>query len=309
MEHNNNHIHRGIIGIVGGIFILVIGVYLLARMQNTPQQPQQDTAICTQDAKMCWDGSFVSRQGESCEFTPCPDVITENAVIKVTEPVPFASVGLPITIKGEARTFESTVNIRLTNSDKSILTEDIAMAQVPDSGIFGPFSIELSYPKPKTDQGFVEVFEYSAKDGAEVSKITIPITFAQQETTTVELFFNNTSHDPDLADCSVVYPVERRIPVSQTGQTNNAIQELIKGPSRIEQTAGYVSSIPRNAKLNTITTKKDTITVDFSTLDISGGSCAVTAARSQITETIKTLTQIENVTISIQGETEDILQP
>ncbi|HAZ17114.1 MAG: hypothetical protein A3H59_01320 [Candidatus Jacksonbacteria bacterium RIFCSPLOWO2_02_FULL_43_9] len=308
MEHNNNHIHRGIIGIVGGIFILVIGVYLLARMQNTPQQPQQDTAICTQDAKMCWDGSFVSRQGQSCEFTPCPDVITENAVIKVTEPVPFAKVGLPITIKGEARTFESTVNIRLTNSDKSILTEDIAMAQVPDSGIFGPFSIELSYPKPKTNQGFVEVFEYSAKDGAEISKITIPITFAQQDTTTVSLFFNNTSHDPNLPDCSIVYPIERRIAV--TGDTNlQAIKELIKGPSLIEQTAGYISSIPQTAKLNTITSENNNIIVDFSNLDIQGGSCAVMAVRAQIIETIKALTQIENITISIQGETEDILQP
>jgi len=250
----------------------------------------------------------VSRQGQSCEFTPCPDVITENAVIKVTEPVPFAKVGLPITIKGEARTFESTVNIRLTNSDKSILTEDIAMAQVPDSGIFGPFSIELSYPKPKTNQGFVEVFEYSAKDGAEISKITIPITFAQQDTTTVSLFFNNTSHDPNLPDCSIVYPIERRIAV--TGDTNlQAIKELIKGPSLIEQTAGYISSIPQTAKLNTITSENNNIIVDFSNLDIQGGSCAVMAVRAQIIETIKALTQIENITISIQGETEDILQP
>ncbi len=306
-QNNNNHIHRGIIGIVGGIFILVIGVYLLARTQEKSPRPQE-AVICTQDAKMCWDGSFVSRQAPSCEFVSCPDVITENAVIKVTEPVPFAKVGLPITIKGEARTFESTVNIRLTNSDKSILTEDVAMAQVPDSGIFGPFSIELSYPKSKTDQGFVEVFEYSAKDGAEISKITIPITFTQQDATTVSLFFNNTSHDPNLPDCSIVYPIERRIPV--TGDKNlQAMKELIKGPSRIEQTAGYISSIPQTAKLNTVTIEKNNIIVDFVNLDIPGGSCSVTAARAQITETIKALTQIEHVTISIQGETKDILQP
>lgn len=309
MEHNNNHIHRGIIGIVGGIFILVIGVYLLARVQEKQAPKQQELIVCTQDAKMCWDGSFVSRQGLSCEFTPCPDVVTENAVIKITEPAPFASVGLPITIKGEARTFESTVNIRLTNSDKSILTEDVTMAQSPDMGIFGPFEIELSYPAPKTNEGFIEVFEYSAKDGAEVSKITIPITFSTQETTTVELFFNNTSHDPNLADCSIVYPIERRIPTSQGKSAENAISELIKGPSRIEQTAGYVSSIPRTAKLNTITIEKDTVIIDFSKLDVPGGSCAVTAVRAQITETIKALTQAKNVVISINKNTEDILQP
>jgi hypothetical protein len=31
-----------------------------------------DDAACTADAKMCPDGSYVSRQGPRCEFAPCP---------------------------------------------------------------------------------------------------------------------------------------------------------------------------------------------------------------------------------------------
>lgn len=31
-----------------------------------------DETACTQDAKMCSDGSYVSREGPNCEFTACP---------------------------------------------------------------------------------------------------------------------------------------------------------------------------------------------------------------------------------------------
>ncbi|WAK02497.1 hypothetical protein [Methylobacter sp. YRD-M1] len=33
-----------------------------------------DSTFCTMDAKMCPDGSYVSRQPPSCEFAPCPAV-------------------------------------------------------------------------------------------------------------------------------------------------------------------------------------------------------------------------------------------
>jgi len=35
--------------------------------------PTQTTVICTQDAKLCADGSYVSRTGPKCEFTACPN--------------------------------------------------------------------------------------------------------------------------------------------------------------------------------------------------------------------------------------------
>lgn len=33
---------------------------------------QEDQVVCTQDAKLCPDGSYVSRQSPTCEFAPCP---------------------------------------------------------------------------------------------------------------------------------------------------------------------------------------------------------------------------------------------
>ena len=35
--------------------------------------PQQ--TVCTMEAKLCPDGSYVSRVGPHCEFAPCPNII------------------------------------------------------------------------------------------------------------------------------------------------------------------------------------------------------------------------------------------
>jgi len=38
-------------------------------------QKNEQTIVCTQDAKLCPDGSYVSRKGPKCEFDACPDEI------------------------------------------------------------------------------------------------------------------------------------------------------------------------------------------------------------------------------------------
>ena len=40
--------------------------------QPEPNQPTPSQTVCTQDAKLCPDGSYVSRTGPNCEFAPCP---------------------------------------------------------------------------------------------------------------------------------------------------------------------------------------------------------------------------------------------
>lgn len=37
-----------------------------------------DIMWCTQEAKLCPDGSYVSRTGPKCEFSPCPNLILDN---------------------------------------------------------------------------------------------------------------------------------------------------------------------------------------------------------------------------------------
>jgi len=37
-----------------------------------PKTPSKTQTICTQDAKLCPDGSYVGRSGPNCEFKTCP---------------------------------------------------------------------------------------------------------------------------------------------------------------------------------------------------------------------------------------------
>jgi hypothetical protein len=36
---------------------------------------EPDTVFCTQEVRVCADGTYVSRTGPNCEFSPCPDVL------------------------------------------------------------------------------------------------------------------------------------------------------------------------------------------------------------------------------------------
>lgn len=47
--------------------------------------PSPDPIACTQDAKLCPDGSYVSRTGPKCEFASCP-VVTPPAICDYAAP-------------------------------------------------------------------------------------------------------------------------------------------------------------------------------------------------------------------------------
>lgn len=47
-------------------------------------KPQEEQIYCTMEAKLCPDGSYVSRTGPNCEFAACPEVKTGVLRGKVT---------------------------------------------------------------------------------------------------------------------------------------------------------------------------------------------------------------------------------
>ena len=61
--------NRLIIG--GGVLVAVVAVLLFVNMTVSENLARQ---ICTMDAKLCSDGSYVSRTGPNCEFAECPTV-------------------------------------------------------------------------------------------------------------------------------------------------------------------------------------------------------------------------------------------
>ncbi len=56
-----------IVILVVGVLVLGGGIYYF--LVKNPQKP----VACTQEVKICPDGSAVGRTGPSCEFSPCPD--------------------------------------------------------------------------------------------------------------------------------------------------------------------------------------------------------------------------------------------
>lgn len=97
--------------------------------------------------------------------------------IIVSEPRAGARISRPLIVRGEARTFESTVNLRLKDASGTELLETFTTAASAEIGQYGPFTAEFDYPVPSTATGVLEVFQYSAADGTEIDRVTIPVVF------------------------------------------------------------------------------------------------------------------------------------
>lgn len=60
---------------VFGVVIVVFVVGGLLYIYNPTPTEYGDTkgdVVCTMEAKLCPDGSYVGRTGPNCEFSPCP---------------------------------------------------------------------------------------------------------------------------------------------------------------------------------------------------------------------------------------------
>ncbi len=104
-------------------------------------------------------------------------VVSESGNILVTRPQPGAKISSPVLIRGEARVFENTFNMRLVDTDGNVIAEKFATADAPDVGEFGSFGELLVFDEVDTDEGFVEVYSESAEDGSEINLVRIPVNF------------------------------------------------------------------------------------------------------------------------------------
>ncbi len=140
--------------------------------------------------------------------------------------------------------------------------------------------------------------------------IILMIRSEESEKITTNIFFGNLEKNPQAEDCKLVFPVKREI--KRTLQVANAtLEELLKGPTEEEKSLGYFSGINQGVEINGISIVEGILKVDFNEKleEGIGGSCMVAFIRSQITETLKQFPVVKEVIISINGRTEDILQP
>lgn len=55
-----------------GLIIITIAIVLFGIFMYVPSLSQQGAVACTQEVKLCADGSAVGRTGPKCEFAQCP---------------------------------------------------------------------------------------------------------------------------------------------------------------------------------------------------------------------------------------------
>ncbi len=228
--------------------------------------------------------------------------------IIVTAPLPDSAVGLPLVLKGEAMVFENTFNYRLKDASGKILKTGFGMTQAKDVGIYGEFTVDIIYPKPNINTGILEVFEINAQDGTEIEKVAVPVRFETPAGQTIKVFFPKA--DSANTDCGLVYPLDRKIAPGED-PVNGALGELLEGVTAAEAKQGYLTTINPGVLIKGIEIKSGIASADF-TEELQrgvGGSCKVTAIRAQITETLKQFPGVNQVVISIDGRSEDILQP
>jgi len=174
------------------------------------------------------------------------------------------------------------------------------------------FEAMLMFQKPPTETGSL-VFSNENPAGIPENnrEFNLPIRFVEgpQDKMQVKVFFNNSKLDPEFS-CNKVSLVLREIPKTE-GVARAALEELLKGPTEEEKAEGYFTSINQGVIIQSLIIENGVAKVDFDEqLGYQvGGSCKVAAIRAEITQTLRQFPTVKNVIISIDGRTEDILQP
>ncbi len=101
-------------------------------------------------------------------------------------------------------------------------------------------------------------------------------------------------------------PVSRRL--KSPSLLKDALNELVKGPSRIERDRGLLSAIPKNLKIRDIKTVNSNVVIDFNTAIEE--NAAGTILLSRIDQIVYTATQFDNISgviIRINGKNRNFL--
>jgi len=242
-------------------------------------------------------------------------------LIRVNNPRPNQIIESPLLINGQARGFwffEADFPIKLFDDNSFLL--GITSARALDEWMtenFVSFSATLSFTVPSTPTGRL-ILEKDNPSGLpeHADELVIPVYFkevpaASQEFMTVKIFLSDSRYvNEPYFDCSKTIAVERR--VSKTvAVAGAAVEALLRGATQEEINQGFISNINPGVRIQKLTIEKGIAKVDFDEqLEFQvGGSCRVAAIRAQITETLLQFPTVDEVVISINGRTEDILQP
>ncbi len=268
---------------------------------------------CTQEAKLCSDGSFVGRTGPDCEFAPCP----KEDLIRVESPQANQTITSPLFIQGQARGFwffEADFPIKLFDANSKLLATVIARAQ--DDWMtedFVAFEADLEFDLPNTETGTL-VFQKDNPSGLpeNADELRMSISFPE-EIREINLYYYNPELDKDASgniQCSRdgLVAVSRQIPITQT-PIQDAIKLLLSGNlTQEEKNQGITTEYPLNGfSLKGASLDNGVLTLEFSDPENKtiGGSCRTGILWFQIEATARQFSEVREVRFL----PEDIFQP
>lgn len=97
--------------------------------------------------------------------------------ITVRQPRPYDLVDDPVDVCGVGTGFEGVFAARVRDANGNVLRQ--VTINAGGTGTWANFHTSLSTGVPPTPQGTLEVFESSAKDGSDINKVSVPITFGR----------------------------------------------------------------------------------------------------------------------------------
>jgi len=246
--------------------------------------------------------------------TTTPATSTTTPSPEVTTPAPNSVVGTPLEIAGQlpgSWFFEATARVDVLDGNRQTMATGYVQAEgdwMTASPV--PFYGILSFTPPTTATGFV-ILKNDNPSGLLENELRyeIPVQFATG-TAKVKIFLSNTEEGATNQDCIADQPHEVTISKNQ-GVAKAAILSLLAYNMQNNADEDLLSSIPSGTKLLSVVIDNGVAKVDFSKQLDEGvaGSCRVGMIRSAIENTLKQFTVVESVEISVEGDSEEVLQP
>jgi len=287
------------------------------------------------------DETVISPPPTSTPSSPCPTgpECGEEAIL-ITSPGLGESVSSPVRVAGISDpTFEQNLVIQAIGEDGSVIGQGTTIIAA-DWGQRGPFEAQVTFTPPASERpGRIIVFADSPRDGGLVHLSSVEVRLAESSESsaaetpqlyTVEVYFSHTS----LSESTTCV-----LPVTRTVRGTNrvewlALEALLEGPTPEEEAQGFLTSIPNpeevaafkqrvmesgqpapypgeRVRLQDLRIENGTAYVDLSAemKAYGGGSLRVMCIRQEVTKTLTQFLGIERVVISIDGQTEGVLEP
>ncbi len=131
---------------------------------------QTDSLKKTFEIKVSW------KNIENIKIAENITLLKEKNII-LYSPIENEEIPSPVNLKWEARVFENSFAYRIMDSNWNVIKEGFWTADSKDIWLFWNFDINADFKIPESKTWTIEVFEYSAKDGSEINKVSINIRF------------------------------------------------------------------------------------------------------------------------------------